>query len=527
MQDIPGHGQERGSAGWSIDDAAGPRYIQIRTALEQSLARGEFPLNRAIPSSRHLSSLFGVSRNTVSSALQELTAMGLLVSKPRSGLYPVAGTAAPPPLGGIAPVPILPVRTERRGGEAAIGPQLPGTLRPAGEVDWDGHLLKAADPWGEKSVSDPDYLDFPYPFLPGQIDPGSFPVRAWLRAVTRVFDPAHIRYGVYDAVDADDPLLVEALANQVLPAKGISAKPEQILITGGVQQALTLLSGALLDSGRTMAMESPGYIDAARIAHRTGAGIRFFPVDQGGVLPDYSSDFDLLYVTPSHQHPTNVTLRADRRHDMLRQAGIKDFLIIEDDFDSEIRYRGSPTPPLRATDRSGRVVYLGTFSKFLAPALRLGYVVAEPPLIEELRERRYLSNKHPSGSEQRALGLFIASGDYHQSLRKHRVELKRKWETVAKALEEHFPWSAGEPPSGGLSYWITGPEDFDAGRMAARARELGVLVMPGSKYYLDQSGSRNTFRLGLNSIPQARIVPGIRLLAQAVRETQDPGPAAP
>ncbi len=477
---------------WSLAAGSGPLYTRIRDALGRSLHRGEYPVNRPIPSSRQLSAMFGVSRTTVDAALQELTAQGLLVSKPRSGLYPAG-----------APQEATTTGATTSGGAG---------------VDWSSHLLAASDPWTAKSVSDPDYLDHPYPFLPGQIAPGAFPERAWLRASARAFDRAHAVYSVRDSADADDPLLVEAILTHVLPSKGIEAAPGQVLITAGVQQALSLLAGALLDPGRTVALEDPGYVDAARIFHRSGARLELFPVDARGVRPDYRTDIDLLYLTPSHQHPTNTTLHASRRAEVLAQAAEKDFLVIEDDFDSEIRFRGAPTAPLRAHDVNGRVIYLGTFSKFLAPALRLGYVVAQEPVITELRERRYLANKHPSGLDQRALALFITSGDFHRALRTHRNELKRSCEAVAAALHEHLPWPLKTTPTGGLSFWVEGPEDFDATAMCARARELGVLVIPGEQYYLREEPPRNSFRLGFNSIQPDRIEPGIALLGRAIRE---------
>lgn len=464
--------------------------------ITAALERGEYPRHRPIPSSRQLSAMYGVSRTTVDAALQELTGQGLLVSRPRSGLYP-------------ADLPAQRLRAAPAGGRE----------QPAAPVDWGSHLLTRDDPWPAKSLSDPDYLDHPYPFLPGQVAPGAFPEAAWLRASRRAFERAHAVHAVRDAGDADDPLLVEALVRHVLPGKGIRARPEQVLVTAGVQQALSLLAGALLDPGRTVAVEDPGYVDAARIFHRSGARLLFFPVDAHGVRPDPGADVDLLYLTPSHQHPTNTTLHASRRQEILARAAAEDFLVVEDDFDSEVRFRGAPTAPLRACDRSGRVVYLGTFSKFLAPGLRLGYVVAEAPLVAELRERRYLATRHPSGLDQRALALFIASGDFHRVLAQHRRVLRRKFEAVAAGLRRHLPWDVGDVPSGGLSVWVQGPEGFDATVMAARARELGVLVIPGEQYHLRDPAPRTCFRLGFNAIREPLIEPGLALLGRAVRET--------
>lgn len=486
---------------WTLTGGSEPLHLQVRTALESALMRGDFPANRPIPSSRLLADSLGVSRTTVLTALDRLVAVGLLTSRPRSGLYPAV------PATGVDRTSSAEVREPGNPEDPATWP-----------VQWSNHLLTQQDPWETKSVSDPDYSEYPYPFLPGQLLPGSFPARAWLRATTQVFDRANVVHGLRDSADGDDPMLVEALIAHVLRPKGITASPSQILITSGVQQALSLLAGALLDRGRTVAVEDPGYVDAARIFSRTGARVELCPVDASGVLLDDQAEIDAIFVTPGHQHPTNATMSAGRRADLLRQAQLRDFIIIEDDFDSELRFRGTPTLSMRAKDQTGRVVYLGTFSKFLAPSLRLGYVVAEEPLIAELRERRYLATKHPSGIDQRALALFIASGEYDRVLAKHRRFLKRNWEQVCQSLETHLSWPVRDVPAGGLSLWVTGPAGFDAVEMARRARELGVLVIPGEKYYLRADPPRTSFRLGFNSISPEKIDPGIRLLAQAARE---------
>lgn len=488
---------------WTLTGGPEPLHLQVRTALERALRRGDFPLHRPIPSSRLLAENFGVSRTTILTALDRLVAVGLLTSRPRSGLYPVptlgAGASRSPDSGQLDAPPV----------------------RVAAGVEWSDHLLCQRDPWEAKSVSDPDFASYPFPFLPGQPLPEMFPVRAWLRASSQVFDRPHIVHALRDSADADDPFLVEALIAHVLRHKGIEASPEQVLITSGVQQGLSLLAGALLDRGRTVAVEDPGYVDAARIFSRTGARIQLLPVDAAGASLGPDTDVDAVFVTPGHQHPTNATMSASRRAALLGQAEARDFIIIEDDFDTELRFRGVPTLPMRANDKTGRVVYLGTFSKFLAPALRLGYVVAEPPVIAELRERRYLATKHPSGLDQRALAIFIASGEYDRALGKHRRFLKRNWELVRESLDRHFPWQVEDVPTGGLSLWITGPPGFDSTLMASRARELGVVVIPGERYYLRTDPPRTSFRLGFNSITPDRIDEGIRLLSLAARETHD------
>lgn len=498
-------------------ESAEPLYQQVRKFIEHGLKHGAFPRNRALPSSRYLSSSLGVSRNTVNAACQELVALGLLVSKPRSGLYP----APLSPTAVNAADPAAVGDQYRQGGfvSATSGSSDPPLPTRTGAPDWASHIRPVEDPWPLDATLQPDYMKFKYPFLPGQIEPRSFPSRAWLRAVSSALDGPHRTFSLRDSVDLDDPLLVESICSQILQAKGILASPEQILITDGAQHALSLLGGLLLDADRTVAVENPGYVDAARIFRRTGARLEFFSVDRDGVAPDYHKNFDLIYVTPSHHHPTNVTLHATRRKNLLAAAARDDFLVIEDDFDSEIRFKGTPTAPMKAADRDGRVIYIGTFSKFLAPGLRLGYVVAEAPLIRELRDRRYYSSKHPSGHMQRSLGLFISSGEFHRALRQHRVDLKHKWETLDSALREYLPWPLPGAPAGGLSFWITGPPDFNATAMAGRAMERGVLISPGASYYLQPNPPQNSFRLGFNSIPHTRIEAGVQLLAEAIMET--------
>lgn len=477
---------------WRDPASLEPLHVQVRRHIEHGLRSGAFPPHRALPSARHLCAVLGVSRTTVDAAFDELTALGLVVSKPRSGRYP-APTRIPP--------------------AAAAGPRSPG-----GRPDWGSHLLTRREAHLLEPTIEPDYTAFKYPFLPGQLEPRSFPSRAWLRSIAAALDGPHLAFSLRDSVDQDDPLLVQSICREILPPKGIVVDVDQVLVTNGAQQALSLISEVLLDRGRGVAFGDPGYVDAARIFARTGARLDLLPVDDDGIVPDFLGDVDLVYVTPSHHHPTNVTLHHSRREDLLERAALDDFLIVEDDFDSEVRFRGAPTLPMKSTDPEGRVVYVGTFSKFLAPGLRLGYVVADPMLIAELRDRRRYTTKHPAGHLQRSLALFIESGDFHRALRQHRVSLQRKWQTLDAALQEHLPWPVRQTSAGGLSFWVSGPEDFDASAMTVRARERGVLVSAGESYYLRPGAPRNSFRVGFNAIAQARIQPGVRLLAQAIAD---------
>jgi GntR family transcriptional regulator/MocR family aminotransferase len=250
------------------------------------------------------------------------------------------------------------------------------------------------------------------------------------------------------------------------------------------------------------------------------------PVDRSGVVPPHDlKAADVLYLTPSHHHPTNVTLSIGRRHNLLAMAEQDDVVIIEDDYDSELRYQGTATPALKALDTTGRVVYLGTFSKFLAPGLRLGFVVAEPALIAHLRREHRYSVRHAPGHLQRAMALFISSGQYHRAVRRHRAVLRRKWEHMVEGIDQWIPYRV-TPPPGGVSIWMEGPPELDAVKLTTVLAGRGVIAEQGDIYHFDRAAHRNAFRLGFAAIDLDRIPAGLEIIGQAVRDQLGSGRAA-
>lgn len=477
-------------------DAGVPLYRQLRAILENAIAAGQFE-KRRLPSARSLARTLGISRNTVNIAYQELVAEGFIASLPRSGF--VVNTEMQ------ALITERPLIAAGRRAPGAAGTQSPR---------WSA-LIRAAPPDLLPRIEKPsDWHTYPYAFLGGQVGLDVFPSRAWLRSLRAALEPPHRVASLQDSQSLDDPLLVQQLCDHVLPGRGILAAPDEVLVTTGSQQGLYLVAQTLVGDRTPVAVEDPGYPDAAHILLRAGARLLPTPVDSYGLtVGSQLAQAQLICVTPSHHFPTNVTLSIARRQQLLTLVEASGGVIIEDDYDSEFRYQGRPTPALKAMDQANSVVYLGSFSKFLAPGLRLGFVVAAPQLIAELRSRRRDMIRHPPGHLQRALALLIDSGEYARSLRHARSILKGKWQQTVTSIEQHVGWELN-PPAGGASLWLTGPSGLDARAAAAAVKKRGVLIEPGDTFFVSAPRPSNHIRLGFASIPLDRIEPGIRVLAR-------------
>ncbi|WP_417287708.1 PLP-dependent aminotransferase family protein [Corynebacterium variabile] len=479
---------------WSSLAGITPLHARVAEYLRRGLRRGEYPLNRPMPPSRVLAEQLGISRTTVQTALQTLLDEQVIVSRPRSGMYPVESAAV---------------------AESVASP-----------VDWNQLFYKVAPPVPQ--IVEPDHSRYPFPFLSGQIEQAAFPTRSWLKAVNQAMSGKNLRVALGDPRDGDDQELVSALIEEVLALRGVHATPDEVMITVGTQQGLHLLTRALLGPGVQVAMENPGYVDAEHVFSSSGARMQYMAVDGAGASPDDAAGAHVIYLTPSSHHPTSVTLSPERRQRFLALAEAQDAILIEDDYDAEIRLQGPPLAPMKSLDQSGRVVYLGTFSKYLAPGLRMGYVVAVPELIAQLRSFRHYATKAPSPMLQRSLALFIRSGDYARQLRSYRVKSRAKFTRFAEAVGEYLPEFADQLTVPQMNMWLRMPERLDGGaapeavvgaeEWSQHARARGVLVTPGSMYYAPGTTVRDDeLRVGLASIPEARIAAGVRALGCAGR----------
>ena len=475
---------------------------QIREILVAAILSGHLAAGQPVPSTRGMADRLKVSRNTVTLAYQALAADGFLESRERSGFYVAAQVGAAPAIGGGT-----------GGGVAAAA---------RGAVDWSGRLR--IRPTDQANIRKPaGWASYPFPFIYGQADPRRFPIAAWRDCTRQAMTLKWLDGLTSDRFDEDDPMLVEQIARRILPRRGLLAAPDEILITLGAQNALHLIASLLVGPETTVAVEDPGYPDMRNIFALQTADIRPVPVDADGLTVGPALEgARLVFTTPSHQFPTNVTMTLARRRALLDWAEDADALVVEDDYEFETNYRGPPTPALKSLDRSGRVLYVGSLSKSMMPGLRLGFLVAPAPFVAEARALRRLMLRHPPGNNQRAAALFLALGHHDaQIARMHRI-YQRRWLTMHEALEAHFPGWAQPASFGGTSFWMRGPAGLDAEMLARAALAEGVVIEPAAVHFLDPAAGGRYFRLGFSSIAEARIARGIEALSRAWRAMAQP-----
>jgi GntR family transcriptional regulator/MocR family aminotransferase len=316
--------------------------------------------------------------------------------------------------------------------------------------------------------------------------------------------------------------LREAIAEQVR-WRGTHCDPSQIIVTAGAQRALNLLFQLLLDPGDCVWMEEPGYPGAHAALLASGAQVLPMPVDAHGLelpLPGSraamrSRAVRLAYVTPSHQFPLGVAMSLERRRDLLSWAVDSHAWIVEDDYDSEFRYQVKPLPCLHALDAHDRVIYVGSFSKTLFPALRIGFLIAPAHLADELAAARLACDVHPPLLEQAVLAEFMARGDYQRHLRRMRSVYRERLDVLQRSVASCGAPLRLRPVHTGL-HAVADLDGVDAERVYREAVLRGIEVMPLSHYYSNSGSPPNGLVLGFGSVQPATLRAGVSQLAQAI-----------
>jgi GntR family transcriptional regulator / MocR family aminotransferase len=469
----------------------------LRANLADAILEGHIPEGTRLPSTRALASLLKVARITVSMVYDALEAQGLIVVRERSGHYVAKRSPDEQEL------------AKRELSQSAERPV------------WTAHL--PALPQGEKRLEKPRHWQkYRFPFVYGQVDQELFPLADWRECSRLAQATPDSGHWSSDAFDGDDRFLIEQLCSNVLPKRGITASPDEVLITMGSQMGAFLLSELLVQRGTTVALEDPGYTEARNLFLRREANILSMKVDEHGAIPpDDIASFSSIYLTPSHQCPTGTTLTIERRLAFLKLARRHQSLIIEDDYDAQAQFGNAHLSTLKAMDTSGHVIHLGSFSKVFAPGLRIGYMVADRALIERARHLRRLIIRHTPGNNQRALALFLARGHYDRLLVRYRELLQARAHELSEAVHRYLPtWKFCEP-EGGSALWVQGSGESNMAAVKVQARKKGILIESGDSFFHALQPPQQFARLAYSTIDRNLIEPGIRLLAQVAWEQRN------
>ncbi|GAA4695633.1 PLP-dependent aminotransferase family protein [Nocardioides conyzicola] len=459
----------------------GDRASAIYRALLEAVRVGRLTPGDRLPPTRALAQDLGVSRNTVAQAYERLVAEGFFQSRVGAGTF-VADLATPAPRAGRAGV-LTP-----RAGWTYVPTQVSGqSAAPA------------------------------YDFRVGIPDASLFPFDAWRRLLN-----AEVRAGAHSpgtyAAPGGHPELRSAIARCIGLNRGVTADADDIVVTHGTQQALDLIARVLVAPGDVVVVEDPGYPQAREVFASHGA--RVVPVrvdDEGLVVDEVPAEARVVYTTPSHQFPHGPPLSRRRREALLDLADRQGIAIVEDDYDSEFRFVEGPLETLHALDRHGRVLYLGTYSKTLVPALRAGYVVVPPSLRDALRGARQLADGYGDPAGEAALARFIADGLFATHVKRARAVYAERRDLLRTELDRQLGDVLTVVPSAaGLHLTaVFADPTVDDGAVARACRADGVALDALSAYAVGP-GRRVGLVLGYGALRPASITPGLALVARHV-----------
>jgi len=471
-----------------------PLHRQVYGELRRAILGGRLVPGQRVPSTRALALRLGVSRATVTSGYEQLASEGYLEAVPGSG-----------------------TRVCRQLPEDLLEPERTPEQTPA------AHRLIPLTAAGKalQRLAFPRLAvgELPIDFRHGRPALDAFPMAIWNRLLARHGRSASKAMLDYEPDPRGHEPLREAIAAHLRQTRAVHCGAAQVIILGGVQQALDLVLRVLVGPGETVAMEDPGYPGASCAFHAHGAKLLPLPIVDGVLSLEplaRASRCRLVYVTPSHQYPTGIVMGLAQRLELLAQCRRAGALILEDDYDSEFRYSGRPLPALQGLDGQGAVLYAGTFSKSMFPALRVGYLVAPRELVEVLARARWAADRQTPSLEQYALNDFLREGHLDRHIRRMRLLYSRRRAVLLEELEHRFRDRAtfwGE--SAGLHLMVrfrTRLKDAELIRRAA-AQGVGLESTEGCRI---AGRGRGEFLLRFGCLDEATIREGLRRLASVM-----------
>lgn len=451
-------------------DLKQPIFLALARSIIGEIERGRLKPGDLLPGTRALAKSLQIHRNTVDAAFHELIMQGWAMSEPSRGTFVARD------LPDVSPQRRRKVDRTAQDRKRGAAPSLP--------------MLRVCD-----GAPDP------------RIMPRAELARAFRTALSAPAFLADSDYGDPRGAAA----LRSALADYLAAERGLAASPDDLLVTRGSQMGLFLAASAIIEPGQAIAVEDPGYPYAWSAFQAAGANVIRVPVDACGIdvprlakLAEREPALKAVYVTPHHQYPTTVTLGAGRRLKLLDIARRHRLTIIEDDYDHEYRFDGRSVLPLAARAQPDlAVIYVGSLSKLLAPAVRVGYVVAAPSILARMADRRRVIDRQGDLPLEQALATLIEDGE----LRRHARKARRVYEGRRNFLAERIRSTLGtdltfDLPAGGLAIWLRLPPHTSAEAWAAAAAGAGLSIAPGAHFSLGPANAPEAFRLGYAALDE-------------------------
>lgn len=469
-----------------------PLFRQLYGAIKDAILGGQIQPGAQLPPSRSLATTLGVSRQTVVNAYAQLLAEGYFTCTVGKGSFVSLR------------LPLRQAPARKREPQAAVAPAAPRLSdRARAFVDTRGAL---AEQWGAARA-----------FRTGMPALEVFPFDVWTRLNARRWRRPVLPLG-YGDPSGFAPLR-ELLATHLQVSRGMRCAPEQIIVTTGAQQALSLVAMMLANVGDTVWVESPGYRGAAAAFEAAGLATCPVGVDGEGLSVEQGvaqyPGAKLAYVTPSHQYPLGVTMSLERRMALIAWATQHKAWIVEDDYDSEYRYAGPVLASLQSLDRSGSVLYIGTLSKILFPGLRLGYLVVPPNLVDAFRRGKAAMDRCTAQMPQVVLADFIAGGHFHRHIKRTHALYDERRAVLVEALQRALGQQVAIGPSNaGLQLALAFQSTMDDQAFADRAAAKGIEVRALSTFYLDHATQARAsgLLLGYSCVAPADIRKGVATL---------------
>ncbi len=466
-------------------------YEQIYLHIRREIRKGKLLQGEKLPSTRSLAEFLQVSRSTVELAYDQLLSEGYIEAKPYRGYFVCPGE-----------------------GLLDMGEEMPED----GWKGWKNEEKERKEGHGTYGMYGSGQT-YEYDFSPNTIDMSAFPYATWKKITKGILVDANSEMFLPGSPKGDF-ILRETIAHYLHTSRGVNCRPEQIIIGAGNDYLLMLLE-KILGRHVKIAMENPTYRRAYRIFDSFAYRISPITMDASGMSAKglRASEADVAYVMPSHQYPTGIVMPIGRRMELLKWAGEKEGrYLIEDDYDSEFRFKGKPVPSLQASDRGGKVIYIGTFSKSIAPAIRIGYMVLPLPLLKIYEEKCSFYSTTVSRIDQRILNEFIGKGHFERHLNRMRKIYREKHDMVLnglKGMEKSFTVS-GE--NAGLHILLQDRRGRNEEELVGVAAKAGVRVYGLSEFCVGEMAPQwkaDTVALGYASLRMEQIEEGMKRLRDA------------